>query len=540
MDLHRWLLSAAAIAAMAAAPLEAQALHHGPTPIDLAIHPMSAAVGGTISLSGVTGHDGRRRTVTLVVLSPAGTAARLAATADAAGHFAVTFRQTQTPGTYRVQAASPDRTGHATAAFTIFTAAGIVESNVTAIDAVAADVASAVHAIQRALASIPMSPQRRALETRLADLDAGLAATPQQAAALAGVWGRLQQVTRRYPVLAPVFARTVRAMTEWNQRADQERPRLRVALQRIPATRACDLADRSAQAARWMTRAVDLISVPMELLRDIGRPDLVESRVADTLRLMPPRERDDARRRLAEAAAPSPTAPAVPWDLARVRLAAASAETAGVRLGDSICERFEGPISAILHAEQVRDGRPVWQYDLVVEGHLHLRYAKASAAGEPVAVTGHVNGHATRATLSDMFLAINLRPGTDVLWHADRPPDIGTASFRIPVAGELRGRTITLRLEPASRDWHLAGHVSYILITPGAFVPETLTADVPFQSASWLLSQAMGPDPLLAVSAEPGRRMTSLTGAYGRSFTAGDGRFTARVSVRACRPACPK
>jgi hypothetical protein len=82
--------------------------------------------------------------------------------------------------------------------------------------------------------------------------------------------------------------------------------------------------------------------------------------------------------------------------------------------------------------------------------------------------------------------------------------------------------------------------VIYIFVAPGAFFPETVSADAPFQNAYWIISRAIGMKPDFTVTIDQKNKISLITRDFTREAKAGDGSYTAsfKASVKACNPEC--
>lgn len=552
------------LALLALEPLRGQTLQKSATPIDVSASPAAAAPGAAIKISGTTGHDGKQTTVAVVVTPPAGAPAKLSAAANAAGGYSVTYAETGAAGTYQIKATTPDGKSAATGSFTILTGSDVADATVAAMDDLVKAAAEADASVAQRIASMPASPPQQELGAKLDQLKTRLAEAPKQTAAFKQSWQRIQTVVDQYPALLPVFQPTLTQLADWDGQAKREAARIRQELNASASKGAtCDTIDNVVQTLNWVSYALDFIGKPFEILRSLVTDKVLPEKADKYIGQLPVATRTNARFMFTEAikfgdaVLQGPTA----WVASTVSFAADLAAFAGQKLFDRFCEQFQGPFTASLHSDFFDHGRKYWTYDLDLSGQLVLRYAKASSSGQAIHFTGQYEGNATRATLWDDFLVIYPKMASDVMWHAARPPVVhpvnsmerwggrlpkrafgGSTSFTIPVEGDFIGDKIVVRLAAAAQhDLDLKGKVIYIFVAPGAFFPETVSADAPYQTAYWIISRGIGMKPEFTVTIDQKNRISIISRDFSREAKGGDDSYTAsfKASVKACNPECP-
>lgn len=557
--------------AIAAQPLLAQQLQKSATPVDVSATPTTVAQGAAVRISGTSAVDGKKMDIAIMVTPPAGKSsppskpAILTARADAKGNFTSSFTATSVAGTYQVRATSPDGKGSATTQFTVVGASSGVSANMDQAAAAANDLVSAAGdaeaAAERMISGQPKSPPQEDVLARLTQLKARLREASQQTAQVKPGWQKIQSALDKYPQALPVFQPLLTEVTDWQARAKDETAKIRRQLQQSQARGvACDQMDAAVQMLNWISYGLDFTDELFVKLRTVAEDKAIPDKVFE---MLPPNARNENVKFLfaesmkaADAIWRGPAA----WFSTAASFAVDIAAFAKQRQFDRYCEKFEGPITATLHADFYENMRHYWSYDMDLSGTLVLRYAKAKSAGDAIHVSGEYEGHATRFTLWDDFIALYPKMASDVLYHSDRPPAAqgnskleqwggripsttfsGPTSFSIPVEGDFVKDKVTVNLGNAEHDINVKGKVVYIFVAPGVFIPDVITADAPYQTAQWIISRSIGMKPEFTVNIDAKNQVSIIQRDFTREAKAADGsyRLQFKASVKACNPQCP-
>ncbi|HET6935281.1 MAG TPA: hypothetical protein VFI72_10610 [Candidatus Angelobacter sp.] len=552
---------------MVAGLADGQQLQKTAAPIDVAVKPTTVALNTPVQISGTAAVDGKHLQVKVTVTPPAGKSGPtlLAATADPKGNYNATFSGTNAAGNYQVRVVAPDGKGVATAQFTVVEASSGVNANLDQAVTAAKDVLSATEeaegTAERLISSQPKSPAQEEALARLNQLKSRLKEAPQQISQIKPGWLKVQDALNKHPQALPAFQPLLTDLDQWRTQAKNESDRIRHELQKsMTKGMDCDRIDAAVQVLNWVSYGLDFTDeLPVKVrtvVEDKALPDRIMS-------LLPVKDRNENVKFLfAEALKAEDAAIRGPaaWFGAAVGLAVDTVAFVKQRDFSRFCEKFQGPISATLHSDFYENGRHYWSYDEELSGQLVLRYAKASSAGQAIHFSGEYEGYATRFTLWDDFIALYPKMASDVLYHSDRPPLAhkdsalenwagripntlfnGPTSFSIPVEGDFIKDKITPNLGNAEHDIDVKGKVVYIFLAPGVFIPDTVVAEAPYQTAYWIISRSIGMKPEFTVTVDQKNRVSVIQRDFSRDADAPNGsyRLKFKASVKACNPECP-
>lgn len=548
--------------------VEAQQLQKTAAPIDVTVKPTTVALNSPVQIGGTAAVDGKHMQVNVTVTPPPGkssTPSLLTAVADSKGNYNATFSGTKAAGTYQVRVVAPDGKGFATAQFTVVEASSGVNANLDQAVAAAKDVLSATDeaeaTAEKLISSQPKSPPQEEALARLNQLKARLKEAPQQIAQLKPGWLKVQDALNKHPQALPAFQPLLTDLDQWRAQAKSESDKIRRQLQQsMTKGMNCDRIDAAVQVLNWIAYGLDFTDeLPVKVrtvIEDKALPDRIMS-------LLPVKDRNEnAKFLFAEALKAEDAALRGPaaWFGATVGFAVDTVAFVKQRDFNRYCEKFQGPISVSLHSEFYENGRHYWSYDEELSGQLVLRYAKAKSEGEAIHFSGEYEGNATKFTLWDDFIALYPKMASDVLYHSDRPPAAhsdsalenwagripntlfsGPTSFSIPVEGDFIKDKITPNLGNADHDIDVKGKVVYIFVAPGVFIPETVVAEAPYQTAHWIISRSIGMKPEFTVTVDTKNRISIIQREFSREANAPNGSYRLKIkaSVKACNPECP-
>jgi hypothetical protein len=117
----------------------------------------------------------------------------------------------------------------------------------------------------------------------------------------------------------------------------------------------------------------------------------------------------------------------------------------------------------------------------------------------------------------------------------------GPTSFSIPVEGDFVRDKITVNLGNADHDINVKGKVFYIFVIAGVCIPDTITAEAPYQTAQWIISRSIGITPEFTVTVDTKDQISIIQRDFNRDVKAADGSYKLqfKASVKACNPQCP-
>jgi hypothetical protein len=225
---------------------------------------------------------------------------------------------------------------------------------------------------------------------------------------------------------------------------------------------------------------------------------------------------------------------------------------------EKYCERFEGPFTATMHGEVFRQDETWWTMDIKIQGRLTLRYPK-SKEGEAIHMSGQFEGAATDYKAWDDALQVlypKLMRGTRTFKRTILPVGVpysdfegryaaqaSPASFMIPVEGDLVGRKLTIRLQPAKKDipeTYNKARVIVAILSPLALMPVVVTYPLPYQNAEFVLKHGMELDEgaPLVLDITIGKNSMQAQRQWQRTKP-GDGvKANYSATLRLCNPSC--
>ncbi|MBX6322457.1 MAG: hypothetical protein IRY94_11565 [Rhodospirillaceae bacterium] len=251
------------------------------------------------------------------------------------------------------------------------------------------------------------------------------------------------------------------------------------------------------------------------------------------------------------------------------------------RVIEAYCQQFQGPVSGTMEAEFYENGALWWNYSIAIQGRIILRYPKG-AAGDVIPLSGEIMGNAIRfasndnaipvlypefargtvfvsrrfepLSMSDFphFLAANMGATSPSSPLPDFNPITTTieqggpivqnlltpAFFRVPVRGELRGKTLRLELGEAATDFEgNETKVVHILLPVLSLRPQVVTYALPYKGARFLMFRAMNDGPVEFAVRREGETL-SIERAFDREKKDQGAKGVYHLAIKACNPGC--
>jgi hypothetical protein len=219
-------------------------------------------------------------------------------------------------------------------------------------------------------------------------------------------------------------------------------------------------------------------------------------------------------------------------------------------------------MEAHFYAKPQPDGRSPewWTYTTTIAGTMTLRYPK-SAAGKAVALSGQIEGGATRFTYKEHVFDGDLfgkmaKGGT--VYLIDVPPpatDDATGgmvdaltsptAFFIPVSGQFANGAISLTLGDARTDFNATytkAHTVYAVVAPSTLmIPVYGHFSLPYKDAHWIVYSAMdfkNGTPVLTVASDAHEMKVDRTFDTRHPGAQNLGHYTMHLTL--CNPGCSK
>ena len=196
--------------------------------------------------------------------------------------------------------------------------------------------------------------------------------------------------------------------------------------------------------------------------------------------------------------------------------------------------------------------------DIRLEGRLTLRYPKAKQ-GEAIHMTGQFEGAATDYKVWEDALHVlypKLMNGTRTFKRVIVPVGIpysdfegryaalaSPAAFMVPVEGDLIGRKLTIRLQPAKKEipeTYRTARVIVAILSPLALMPVVVNYPLPYQSGEFVLKHGLslddGQDLVLDITVGPSSMQVQRDFQHDKPGDGVKAHYTG--SLRLCNPSC--
>ncbi len=500
------------------AALPAQSGEASAMPVEVSAEPDVTGPNQPVRLTGSTPMLGGIQKVRITIKPPEGSPSELTAVVAPDGSYTIAFAATKATGTYQVSALAPDGRGTDTTSFRIFDPASAADEVVDAADDLLEATGSAARTAGDLVATLPASPARLEMLDSIAALTKVLARLPDGIAPLKPILEKIHAITVRYPAAGPSFAPMFERLETWAGESRAEAVRIN---EQVLASKAagvkCEQIDRVTESLKLVSSALNFFQSgkPKEVTRAIG-VGFANDAALDRLvkEYTPPQYKDDP----GYAFMVGQTFKLIPTFEKGISIPATTAFTIAfdlVGFGSQLlfskyCEKFEGPLTATMYAEFMKNGLRWWTYDVAIEGRLVLRYAKNDQPDETNRVNGELVGVATGFKMRENAAEVlfpDVMVGKQVVYRrlvtpVGRPyndvegkivASSGPGSFRIPVEGELVGTRLTLRLSAATHDFDGAvARGMYAIAGPKTLgIPLFTNFTLPYKGAHWILTHTL-------------------------------------------------
>jgi len=554
------LILFAVLGAGIAPPAAAQ---NDPMPITIAVKPGFATLGSVVTLSGSTVADGKRFDVQITVTKPDNQPERASFRVDAQGNYTTPFSATKQPGRYRVTAVAPDGRGQDTTSFTVVAPGNFASAASDAVQHIINDGVEIETRLNEALKDLPESPAKDEVQEKLKPLEDSIHVAAQRVQQFRQAMQKLADVQTRFPETEPVFHDMYVHLGDeiFRTQAEADARKFEI-LKELDASRAagkvCDNLEAMSEGFKMVSAVFNLASTPIGIVKSF----LTDYTAAKLPQLPNPALKNNPQGQFAlgeaikgsQALLSGPTG----WVGFLFTLGADIAAYFSDREFEKYCERFEGPFTATMHGEVFRQDETWWTMDIKIEGRLTLRYPK-SKEGEAIHMSGQFEGAATDYKAWDDALQVlypKLMRGTRTFKRTILPVGVpysdfegryaaqaSPASFMIPVEGDLVGRKLTIRLQPAKKDipeTYNKARVIVAILSPLALMPVVVTYPLPYQNAEFVLKHGMELDEgaPLVLDITIGKNSMQAQRQWQRTKP-GDGvKANYSATLRLCNPSC--
>jgi hypothetical protein len=559
-----WMLLPAIAASAAAA--SAQGLSPSQAPIEIHVGPATVAPGDSVAITGATMVGGKQHDITIAVTPPQGPAVMLTPHTSSEGAFATRFGATSAIGTYRVTATAIDGKGTATDSFAVLTLSGMVEQQATALSELHEALTDANTALSASVKATPPSPPQQEALQRTQELGAQLAEAPQRIGTYRQALGEIAKLGDQHPILRAPLRPVFDSLNAQARRARQYAPQLRAHL--AASKKAADLCDDLALAQEGLTAmgyALNLSGGFFKAVYDLAAgygfqklTDYLAGASGSAMAKSSATTAMDMTFSLAKQHVHKDPVNIKFWSEKSLGLANSLGQIVGGGLFDAYCEKFEGPVTALLHVDFLHRGTAYLKYDVQLTGRMEVHYERTKQAGTPAALNGFIEGNATGFRLWDNTSALD-ETGVCrrmMCFHLDAVPptslffeSIGLVArqatlnyFLIRIGGQYADGTVTLEIRDARQDFGDWVHGQILYLGYAGIIPEFFKVSVPFQKARFILAKGMRDTPAFPVSVDQKAKVSRI----GRTFTREERRggaegvvVTLKVDTEACNPKCP-
>ncbi len=548
--------------ALGAGPAAAQ---DDPMPITVTATPRLVLPGAPVKFAGTTVADGKRFEVVLTVRFPAsGERIERRVRVDSAGAYSFTLTTLHTSGDYTVSALAPDGRGKDSTTFSVSDVEDVMNDIMDAMHDILEDGKAIETRVGEEIRSLPESPAKRELVDKLEVLEDSVRVEPERVQRFREVLSRLGAVRSKYPESERVFRDMYVHLGDeiFRTQAEADARKFEI-LKQLDQSRAagklCDRLETASEALKAMGAVFNLVGDLMSITRGF-LTDYVAGKLGPMISQPPLRDNQGFQFGLSEAvkfgmgAILQPTG----WVGFVVGFATDFATAALDKEFTKYCERFEGPFTATMHGEVFRGSETWWTMDIRIEGRLTLRYPK-SDAGAAIHMTGQFEGAATDYKVWDDALQVlypKLMRGTRTFKRTITPVGIpytdlegryaalaSPTAFYIPVEGDLVGRRLTLRVQPAKKDIPQAYNTARAIVailSPLALIPVVVTYPLPYQNAEFVLKHGMEVDEgqPLVLDITVGRNSMQVQRQWQRTKPGEGVKAIYTATLRLCNPSC--
>ncbi|MBI5543616.1 MAG: hypothetical protein HY901_06995 [Deltaproteobacteria bacterium] len=485
----------------------------GPITVDVpALVPVdaTATIQGTVTVADPDAPP----EVEIRVRPPGGTEQKSTVRADSSGQYRFDFTGTTTVGTYQVEALQGSA-NQAKAAFTVALIGDIGDRVSQELLATYAIAESVLDDADTMLDGLPPSPEREETRTKVAEARTELQKGKELAAQVKSYLDPIMEVAQVQPALAEHLEAGLVELGDWAAEAPARRQEWTELLERarMRAT-LCDQLEYAIEAFGALATAMTFAAEGTNILLNFVTGHLLPAAI-NQLPFTGP-EAADQKFTVTEAqkVGVGGTQGMASTLVSFLGLANSLSQWATRRLLAAYCERFEGPIE-VAYRETWWDGSAPWMKSFVkLNGKIVVRYPKSASADGDIAVTGHIEGNASKFAFWEDVFVIEEPPPTLVLLTRfailprylpfDMASDplgfgmfvrLGTpAYFHVPIEGTLRGETIAIKALDATVDFSdvVKTHAVLIFYEPILFMPLVRVFEFPVQKAQTILRVGLG------------------------------------------------
>lgn len=519
----------------------------------MTVKPRLVAVGAPVTISGTTFVDGKRLQVGITIQPPdKAPPIKVTATANMTdGTFSTTFKETKTAGEYQVVAVSPDGDGMGKATFRVTTPGGLKTDAMRTLGEALAVSASAVDRAITHTQPLPASPESQEVATNLKAIRDGIAKADQKRDAIGKGLDAVADLASKDPALRQAIEPDFNKLGEWSDTAAQELARIRARLESAPTP--VSLCDRIELANEGLTalslvmsftaRAGAIAGANIGTAHAIFLAVLQNNALPEAVKRLPGTE--EGKFYVTEV---------IKAAILRMQAMGTSdldfKSTMGrggigllndlmgylmTRLYPKYCSKFSGPIKSDFDVSFFHNGIKWMHYHVRLEGQIVLRFRNNTPVGQPIRLTGEIEGNATDFNFDeDVFVldddlrrkVVRRRGGLIILRKKLEPePFVNSvkdpvqlglfhrmttpAYFYVGLEGELVNDRIVLKVLDARQDFGdvIKNRLVLIYKTYLLLFPTIRVFEFPIQNAQFILSRGMEHTPDFTIKNVDGKQV---------------------------------
>lgn len=474
--------------------------------VEVSVTPSIALIGQPVVISGETGYHEKTNTATIAIRHESGTpSTTLKAPVSAQGKFTITFTDTKKAGKYTVDVTAPDGKGKGAAAFTVAAIAGLAEEVEKAFLKLEDRGMRLLQAAREIAVSLPSSKERDDVINKIIEIE-----NREREIDLPPVLilGELKKIQKQQNTINLDEVKIFGELQGWVEEAEETTAEIdRSGILNRSKDNVCETINTAIEGCKFAAFAFNVGKTGLETLRkcviDKAIPSVVSAAVGDNALAVG--ISSGIKAKVAELEGGAGALGAIPGLILDV------VEFFTKELLNRYCITYSGPFKAKMTMVWNEGSKPWMKYTIYLEGRITFRFQKENAPGQPIPMTGEVEGNAVKHEFWEDVFAVEPLPPSVVLLQrkwleppsfpaaVESPVDFGAianmstpASFNVPFGAQMDGDTITLAFKPARSDFSgVMAHRTLIVVFTG-LMPDFTVFKVPIQPAYWILTKGFG------------------------------------------------
>lgn len=494
--------------------------------VDVASAPKVALVGQPVVISGKTGYHEKTHSASVKVRHESGDPAEtLTAEVSKDGAFSVIFSDTKKPGKYTVAVTAPDGKGQGQTRFEVSSIAGLADKLDQAFRGLGDRAGQLMKQAEEAAVSLPASEERDKIIQMIDDVqerERSVDLPPVE------IIGELRRVVQGPTVVFLPEQKIFGELQDWIEEAEEtaaEIDRSKV-LDRSKDS-ICETINTAIEGCKFAAIAFNLGKTGLETLKkvflDKAIPSVVNAAMGDNAAALGVSSGlKGAAARLDGKIGLQNAIPGLVLDLVEFGIK---------QLYGRYCGAYQSPVRIMMTMVWNEGSTPWMKYTTFLEGRMNLRFPLKSAPGQPIPMTGEIEGNVVKHEFWEDVFVVEPLPKTVMLLNRSwlPPPSFPNAvespietgailrmatpgSFNVPLVAEMTGDSIKGQFKPARMDFspEMVHRKLFVVFT--GLIPDFTVMTVPVQKAFWVLSKGFGePWALELQKDESGKRYLAKT-----------------------------